>query len=229
MHWRPRCTPAAGRARSRPHTGRRAGLVGFVAPADAEEVDGRDAGERAGDRLDRRGEVGVVLPWDGEAVDREADQQGAEQRAEEGADDAAPEAIGQEYREVPDRDAHHGPHERGHQRGLPCLRLRGFLDLGPSSSPSGLAAGRAGAPPPGAGPEPERPPLARARRPPAGRPRVAPVLAGWRCSSIPRSRTIASNSSRDTSVGSCGAVTLRRPPRGSTGATSTGALPIATA
>ena len=40
---------------------------------------------------------------------------------------------------------------------------------------------------------------------------------------------MASNSSRDTSVGSLGAVTLRRPPRGSTGATSTGAFPIGTA
>ena len=60
---------------------------------------------------------------------------------QERADDPAPEAVRQEDREVPDGEAHHRPDEHGHQRGLPCLRLRGFFGFGCSPSPSPSLAG----------------------------------------------------------------------------------------
>ncbi len=145
---------------------------------------------------------------------------GADQRAEERADDPAPEAVGQEHREVPQRQAGHDPHEQPHQRGLPCLRLRGLRGFGSSA---GGSAGR----------RPRRrraawcrrSPRARARRPPAGRDAARAAAAGSRApaSSMPRLATMSSNSARETPCdGSCGVVTSRRPPRGSDGATSTG-------
>ena len=71
-----------------------------------------------------REDVRVVLAGHGEAVDQEAEEDRAEDRAEEGADDPRPEAVGDEDREVPEGEAHHGPGERAHQRGLPCLPRR---------------------------------------------------------------------------------------------------------
>ena len=59
------------------------------------------------------------------AVDDQPDDDRADQRADERADDPAPEAVGQEDREVPDREAHHHPAEHAHQRDLPWRRLRG--------------------------------------------------------------------------------------------------------
>src|SRR3954453_17426487 len=75
--------------------------------ADAERVHQTDARERAGDRLERGEQVGLALAGDREPVDREAEQERAGHGAEERPDDPAPLAVGQEDREVPDREAHH--------------------------------------------------------------------------------------------------------------------------
>ena len=90
-----------------------------------------DAEEGAGDRLERGQQVRVVRGRAScDAVDEQAEDDRADERAEERADDPAPEAVGQEDREVPDGEAHHHPGEHGHQRRLPCRRLRGFFCLG---------------------------------------------------------------------------------------------------
>ena len=68
---------------------------------------------------------GIAQRRDLDAVDDQPDDDRADQRADEGADDAAPEAVGQEDREVPDREAHHHPAEQSHQRALPWRLLRG--------------------------------------------------------------------------------------------------------
>ncbi len=57
-------------------------------------------------------------------------------RRQEGTDDAAPEAIGQEDREVPDRDAHHHPDYQPHLSASRASCVRGC----PSSRASAWAA-----------------------------------------------------------------------------------------
>ena len=128
----------------------------------------------------------------------------ADQRADEGAHDAAPEAVGQEDREVPDRETHHHPAEQRHQRDLPCRLLRGRAASRAAWEPSlstrssgvrsaaGSARSRSGAsdvrgvavafggPPPGGDTRPRRLPR---------------VGAGGRCRGP---RTSAWNSSRET-------------------------------
>ena len=142
----------------------------------------------------------------------EPEQQRAEDRAQERADDARPEAVGDEDREVPEGEAHHHPHQRAHQRGLPCRRLRGFFGL--SDRRRRRRRRRSPAAP---GCRPARSPLgpragAAAAGGAAGR-AAAAAWAAWRRRVAPRCRgcaTMSSNSSRETCVGSCGAVTDAR-------------------
>ena len=147
-------------------------------------------------------------------VDDQPEEERAEQRAAGTRRRSRRRSCRAGRREVPEGEADHDPDEHGHQRGLPCRRLRGFFGFGsasPSPSPP-VAASRRRRP----AARRRSPPLAAARaRPPAGRPRAAAAwLAG--CAAPPRCRgraTMSSNSARETSRRSGGAVIARRPPR----------------
>ena len=214
------------RGRGRGRADRRERARPARCPGGRREVDGGDAGDRAGDRLEA--EASVVSSWPGTVKPLTARPiRTAPNSAPRNAPTMPPQKrSGMKIVKCQSAMPIIDPHEQGHQRGLPCLRLRGFLGFGARRRPRRRASRRACACRRGRRPG-ARPAAVGAGAAAAGRAADAPrrCSAGWRSSSIPRSRTIASNSSRDTSVGSCGAVTLRRPPRGSTGATSTGALP----
>src|SRR4051794_31237614 len=155
-------------------------------------------------------------------MDDQTEDDGADHRAGERADDAGPPAVGQEDREVPERDRDHDPDEQAHQRGLPCLRLRGFLGFGPSPAASPSAGPLAVPPSGGFG---GASPRARARRPPvggrgrgaAGAPRLRPPSRrGW----APMPPTPPGEPPGAGPGG--GGPPPRRPPRGAAGATSPG-------
>src|SRR5688500_18569154 len=113
------------------HTGRRqivspssAAPSGLRALApDALEVHGGDPADRARDGVEDGEHVGVLPARDMEAADHQADQHGPDERPDERPHDPAPEPVREEDREMPDRQAHHGPAEHAHQRFLPWRRL----------------------------------------------------------------------------------------------------------
>ena len=142
--------------------------------------------------------------------------------ADERADDARPPAVGQEDREVPERDRDHDPDEHAHQRGLPCLRLRGFLGLGgsparrrcrrrPGRSPP--AGGAGGVSPRGAG-------AAAAGGPVAPRGRGGGLAPAGLLDAEVGDHVVELRPARRPATDPAGVVTPRR--RRSAGATSTG-------
>src|SRR6478736_986675 len=77
---------------------------GALAP-QAHEVDDAHPDPRPGNRLERRPQICDTPAGNREAVDQEAEQEGADQPAEEGTDDAAPIVVRKPYGEVPEGQA----------------------------------------------------------------------------------------------------------------------------